>query len=81
MCQHEDGIHILRLILVHKDCVEDSIHACPVTEYAHRPCPPSYFFEPSFNVVRSAYAFAGYRVFKDKTGEEILYIGKETFHC
>ena len=76
LCQQENGIDFLRFILIHKDCIEDSVHARLVAEDAHWPCPPSYLFEPSFDVVCSSYSLPENRVFKLETGEEVLDVGE-----
>jgi len=80
LCQQENGIYFLCLVLMQKDRIEDSLHACSVTECPHRSRPSPHLLKSSFNVVCCPYTLPKYRVREEKACEEIVYIIKETLH-
>ena len=80
LCQQEDGVQFLRLVLIHEDRIKDPVHTRSVAEYAHRSCSPPYLSESSFNEIRRPYALPEVRVLKLEAGKEILDIGEQALH-
>lgn len=57
--QQEDGIYFLCLVLMQKDRIEDSLHACSVAECSHGLRPSPHLLESCFNGVCCPHALFG----------------------
>jgi hypothetical protein len=80
LCQQENGIRFICLVLVHKYRIKDSVHTRSVAEYPHGPCPPSHLFESPFDMVRRPYALTEGEIREFETGEKVVNVSKETLY-